>query len=212
MNFHEHSELEGRHALLSASKYQWLTQELDAIRARAVSAYATQLGDALHDKARRLISRREKLAKTDRKMIGFSLVDDYGIPEYAFDMDILYPNFMAYVNDAIGFRMTPEVKLFYSWNCFGTTDAIAYRDNFLRIHDYKSGVTPAKIEQLKIYAGLFCLEYANDIHLDKLAIELRIYQGGQVLIHNPSRQEIDIVVNKIIDADNEVRRIKELGV
>lgn len=60
-----------------------------------------------------------------------------------------------YVNDAIGFKMTPEQPLFYSENCFGTADAISYRNKLLRIHDLKTGLIPAHMEQLMIYAALF---------------------------------------------------------
>lgn len=48
-----------------------------------------------------------------------------------------------YVNDAIGYKMTPEQTLFYSENCFGTADSISYRSGLLRIHDLKTGVIPA---------------------------------------------------------------------
>lgn len=64
----------------------------------------------------------------------------------------------AYVNDAIGYKMIPEQILFYSDNCFGTADAIVFRNGLLRIHDLKTGVIPAHMEQLEVYAALFCLE------------------------------------------------------
>ena len=66
-----------------------------------------------------------------------------------------------YVNDAIGFRMRPEQPLFYSENCFGTADAISFdeKKKYLRIHDLKTGVGKVKLDQLLIYASLFCLEY-----------------------------------------------------
>ena len=51
--------------------------------------------------------------------------------------------FNAYVNDAIGYRMTPEQVLYYSPNVYGTADAIRFYENsrFLRIHDLKTGNT-----------------------------------------------------------------------
>ena len=39
-----------------------------------------------------------------------------------------------YVNDAIGFKMIPEQPLFYSENCFGTTDAIVFRNRMIVIN------------------------------------------------------------------------------
>ena len=50
-------------------------------------------------------------------------------------------------------KMTPEQILYYSDNCFGTADAILFRNNFLRIHDLKTGKIPAHMEQLEIYAS-----------------------------------------------------------
>ena len=101
-----------------------------------------------------------------------------------------------YVNDAIGFKMSPEVVLFYSEYFFGTADTICFRNNVLRIHDLKTGTIPAKMEQLEIYAALFCLEYKiKPIDID---IELRIYQNDEVLVHNPSPEDITNIMNKII--------------
>ena len=112
-----------------------------------------------------------------------------------------------YVNDAIGFKMKPEQILFYSYNCFGTADAICFRDDFLRIHDLKTGVTPAHIEQLEVYAALFCLEY----HIDpaKIEIELRLYQSNDILVHNPGADEIQPIMQKIIAFDRILEKAKE---
>ena len=103
-------------------------------------------------------------------------------------MDRLYNNFMNYVNDAIGFKLTPEQPLYYSPYCFGTADAISFRNNLLRIHDYKSGTHPAKIEQLLVYAALFCLEY--HVKPGEIDTELRIYQNDEILHHEPTAEEI----------------------
>ena len=105
----------------------------------------------------------------------------------------------AYVNDAIGFKMDTEVVLFYSKNFFGTADSICFRNNVLRIHDLKTGVSPVKMEQLEIYAALFCLEYK--IKPGTIEIELRIYQNDEVLIHNPTAEDIVPIMDKIIHLD-----------
>lgn len=81
----------------------------------------------------------------------------------------------------------------------GTADAIAFRNNFLRIHDLKTGKRPVHIEQLEIYAALFCLEYRvkpEDIH-----IELRIYQNDEILVHEPTAEDIIQIMNKIVHCD-----------
>ena len=88
-----------------------------------------------------------------------------------------------YVNDAIGYRMHPEQVLYFSEWCFGTADAISFRNNFLRIHDLKTGKERAHIEQLRIYAALFCLEYR--VSPADIKIELRIYQSDEVIIDEP---------------------------
>jgi hypothetical protein len=111
-----------------------------------------------------------------------------------------------YVNDAIGFRMTPEQPLFYSENCFGTADAICFRNKLLRIHDYKSGVTPARMEQLEIYAALFCLEYR--VKPSDIDIELRIYQLDEILHHKPTAEDIVPIMDKIITFDKLITKIK----
>lgn len=78
----------------------------------------------------------------------------------------------------------------------GTADAISFRDNYLRIHDLKTGVRPTHIEQLEIYAALFCLEYK--IKPSTIKIELRIYQNDEILVHNPTAEEITSIMEKII--------------
>lgn len=120
--------------------------------------------------------------------------------------------FNMYVNDAIGFGMSPEVVLYYSDNCFGTTDAIRWdeKHRFLRIHDLKTGVTPAHMEQLEIYAALFCLEY----RMDPLTIkfELRLYQNNEIIICNEEtdpeiNQTIKRIMQIIIEADKTLNEI-----
>ena len=78
----------------------------------------------------------------------------------------------------------------------GTADAISFRNNFLRIHDLKTGTRPVHIEQLEIYAALFCLEYK--VKPADIKIELRIYQNDEILVHEPEAEEIIVIMNKII--------------
>lgn len=208
MIFNDHSDLEGSHAFLGASKWHWLNYDEDTLRERYKNLYSQALGTALHDLAKRLIKARIKLAETDRKLVIFHLVS-CGIPAFTYDIEFIFPNFKAYVNDAIGFRMDPEVILFYSYNCYGTADAIHFRNNFLRIHDYKSGTTPTDIKQVLVYAGLFCLEYKDLIKFNELQIELRIYQGNQVKIHNPSQEELRWIIDKIISSDKTIKNVRE---
>lgn len=111
-----------------------------------------------------------------------------------------------YVNDAIGYKMTPEQVLYFSDNCFGTADAIVFRNGLLRIHDLKTGVTPAHMEQLEIYAALFCLEYK--IKPADIEMELRLYQNNEVLCHTPTVEDIVPIIDKIITFDKIINKIK----
>lgn len=110
-----------------------------------------------------------------------------------------------YVNDAIGFHMTPEVILYHSDNFFGTADTICFdeKTKVLRIHDLKTGDTPAHMEQLRIYMALFCLEYKYRPY--DINAELRIYQSCEKLIEIPDPEDIQRIMDigekfsKIID-------------
>ena len=101
----------------------------------------------------------------------------------------------------------PEQMLYYSDNCFGTADAISFKQNVLRIHDLKTGEIPAHMEQLLIYAALFCLEYR--VKPGDIQIELRIYQHNEILLHEPTADEILPIMDKIISFDKVLKQIKE---
>ena len=187
MNFNKHLNLEGQHALLGASKFYWIDDDEDSFLKRMRSSYASTIGTLLHDIARKHIKHSFKLAKGDKRSVLLELIDK-GIPARIIDemdFDALYSNLSTYVNDAIGYKMQPEVVLRYSDYCFGTTDA--------------------HIEQLMIYEALFCLEYKykpGDIES-----ELRIYQSNDVLIHNPTPDEILPIIEKMIQFDKFIREI-----
>lgn len=115
-----------------------------------------------------------------------------------------------YVNDAIGFRMSPEQLLYYSDNCFGTTDTCCFHDDTLRIHDLKMGAHEASFVQLDIYVALFCLEYKNLIGSPAdIQIETRIYQNDQVRIVNPDPADIVHIMEKIRFFDKRLRYLRE---
>jgi hypothetical protein len=152
----------------------------DKLDWKVTTAFAAKRGSDLHDLAQRMITLGVKLPDTNATL-------------------------NQYVNDAIGFRMKPEQILYYSPNCYGTTDAIAFRRNFLRIHDLKTGVTPTKVTQLEIYAALFCLEYGfKPIELE---MEFRIYQNDEVQIFEGDPLMVTNIMDKIVVFD---RRIEEL--
>lgn len=182
MNFHEHSEFVGEHAFLGASKYSWLNYDENKLIESYLNHLAVQRGTELHELAAQHIRLGIKMPKTRK-------------------------TFDAYVNDAIGFKMTQEQPLVYSMNCFGTADAISFRNGKVRIHDLKTGKTPASMKQLLIYLALFCLEY--DIKPADIEAELRIYQNDNILQHNPGVDEIVPIMDKIKTSDRIISDLKE---
>ena len=100
-----------------------------------------------------------------------------------------------YINDAIGFRMTPEVLLYHSRHAFGTADAVCFRKGILKISDLKTGKTQASMFQLIVYASLFCLEYG--VKQDRIEIELRIYQNDDIAFLKPDPGIIEDTCTKI---------------
>jgi hypothetical protein len=105
--------------------------------------------------------------------------------------------------------MNTEQTVLYSINCFGTADAIAFSKNLLRIHDLKTGAISGNMNQLKVYAAIFCLEYG--IKPGEIEFELRIYQNDEVIIETSGMDEIAHVMSKIIVFDQHIERLKEGG-
>lgn len=181
MLFNPHSNLEGQHAFLSASKYHWVNYDDEKLDRVYVAALAAQKGTELHALAHELIRLGVKLPGNKNAL-------------------------NKYVNDAIGYRMKSEQILYYSDNCFGTADTISFRRNTLRVHDLKTGVTPTSHRQLEIYVALFCLEYRfKPFDID---IEMRIYQGDEVRIFEGDPDVIAHVMAKIISFDKRIQTIK----
>jgi hypothetical protein len=183
MNWNNHSNLKGEHAFLGASKYHWINYSDDKLVDYYRNYRAAERGTELHEFAAQCIKLRQKLKGT--------------------------ANLANYVNDAIGFGMTPEVVLYYSEFCFGTADSIKFdeRKGFLRIHDLKTGVTPAHMEQLEVYAALFCLEY--HVKPGDIQMELRIYQNDDINIFEPSVENIAPIMDKAITYTKLLRSLNE---
>jgi len=112
-----------------------------------------------------------------------------------------------YVNDAIGYKMNVEQPLYYSDNCFGHADCISFRLNTLRIHDLKTGVSPASVHQLEVYAAIFCLEYG--IVPYDIKIELRIYQSRNVQVFTGEPDMIAEIMDCIVLFDAKIEQMKE---
>ena len=206
MNFNKHSELVGKHAFLSASRHSWINYDDDKLYSAYMNSFSQVVGTTLHDYAAKRINFGMKLRRGDKDSVLFYLLD-HGLPFYAIDLDRYYQNLMAYVNDAIGYKMTTEQILYYSDNCFGTADSISFRNGVLRIHDLKTGLAQASMDQLLIYAALFFLEYAEYKPRDT-KVECRIYQSETVLVHEPETAEISDLMKTIVKFDKRIAKIK----
>lgn len=181
MNFNKHYNLQGKHAFLSASQNAWLNYDNNKLRMVYANNRKKLEGTRLHEFASEAINLRVKLHPLKKAL-------------------------NLFVNDAIGFGMESEVVLYYSDNCFGTADAILFKDGLLRIHDLKTGTTKVNFKQLDVYAALFCLEY--DIDPNKITIEQRIYQGKDIMIKVAEPSDIEFVSAKIVEFDAELEEIK----
>lgn len=182
MRFNDHSRYADSHALLSPSKYSWINYDEEKLDSMVFKTMAARRGTDLHDVAQRLIRLGVQLPQTPQTL-------------------------NQYVNDCIGFRLTPEQTLFYSPNCFGKADAVGFRKNLLKIFDLKTGVTECKFEQLRVYAALFCLEY--DCKPMNIKIELRIYQNDEVRIEEGDVLEIMSIMDKIVYFDRRLNEVSE---
>ena len=183
MNFNEHYGIKDKHAFLSPSQYHWVNYDIEKLEGRYRNEQMKRRGTELHEFASMAINLHRKLPKNSDTVNMF-------------------------VNDAIGYSMNSEQPLYYSDNCFGTADAISFNRNFLRIHDLKTGQTPASWMQLIVYAALFCLEYNKDPF--KIKIELRIYQYNDFNAYVPAPEEVQDVMITIVDFDKRIEEIESM--
>lgn len=174
MKFNVHKNLSGLHAPFSASQSHWLRYDDSKAMEVYANRKAAELGTRLHQWAKETIDLRIKQPKSKKTLY-------------------------SYVNDAIGFRMDTEVVLYYSDRFFGTADSICFRNNKLRIHDLKTGKSPVHMDQLEVYAALFCLEYR--LKPGDIDMELRIYQNDEIIVHEPTTEDIVHIMDKIIHLD-----------
>ena len=185
MIFDKHLNLEGLHAPFSPSQPSWLRYDDE----QAIEVYsnrkAAELGTRLHAWAKETIDLKIKQPRSKKTLY-------------------------AYVNDAIGFDMATEVVLFHSDRFFGTADAISFNNGLLRIHDLKTGQKPARMEQLRVYAALFCLEYK--IKPGEIKMELRIYQNDEILYDEPTAEDILPIMDKIVHLNKLLEKIDYEGV
>lgn len=187
MNFNKHFGLKDKHSFLSPSSYHWIRYDNSKLADRFRKSQAAKEGTILHAFAAEAIRLGQRL-QANKKTLN------------------------AYVNDAIGYRMTSEQILFYSENCFGTADALGFGKNkegdlVLRVFDLKTGESPASVDQLLVYAAIFCLEYGFKPF--EILYDLRIYQTNEIAIYEVDPDEIAHIMDKIITFDKMITQWKE---
>ena len=183
MKFYDHRNLAGLHAPFTASQSTWLRYDDDKVIEVYANRKAAEMGTRLHEWAAETIKLGLKQPKSKKTIC-------------------------AYVNDAIGFKMDTEVVLFYSDRFFGTADAICFRNGVLRIHDLKTGKVgkiESHMEHLEVYTALFCLEYK--VKPSDIRIELRVYKNDEVIVWNPTLENIVYIMDKIVHLDKLLEKI-----
>lgn len=185
MRLNRHSELEGKHSFMSPSSPAWLRYDDAKLERRFMEHLAHIKGTREHTFAKDAIE------------LGHRLPD-------------LPKTLNMYVNDCIGWRMKPEVPLYWSDFCFGTADALGFwpTQKILRISDLKTGKTPANMDQLMAYAALFCLEYEFPRPWE-LEIELRIYQGNKIKDYFPEGEEVFTYMDRILTGTRLLEAIRD---
>lgn len=225
MQWRDHSKLKGKHALFSPSQPGYLKLSEEEFKSRLVSKEKAGLGTEIHDWCFTRITRRHKISSIKElvKSIDEFIFNKYYLPEYGiitlegrrllsalpYVGTETFNTIKSYVNDAISFRMDPEIVLLYSERFFGTADSVAVTSDAIRIHDLKTGSTPAKIEQLLLYDAYLCHEYSIDPRSVELH-ELRIYQNDDILIGTPTGEDVMAVLEQLKRFDEIQRQFEEV--
>jgi hypothetical protein len=192
MQFNKHSELVGRHATISASKYQWIRYSNERFLEWVHTQMQAARGTELHNMAAILIKMGQKLPRNAKTV-------------------------NRYVNDCIGFGLKPEQVLCYSIHAFGTADAIGIQEIdgklILRIFDLKTGISKASFDQLMVYAAYCCLEYEYK-PFEFEDIVLRIYQNDDFVEcpREELRENITFIMDRIVTLDYMLEQVmKEIA-
>ena len=217
MIFNEHSDVEG-HALFPPSQSAWLRYDDDKIINKFQSQYRSLIGTEIHEFAASQIELGHRISgvkKLEDSVENYIYTKYKHLDNLAYGLvllqhlnylpDIVYETVKHYINDGVSFKMKPEQKLVYSDFFFGTADTISYRNDRLQIHDLKTGDHPAHMEQLEVYAALFCLEYKAK----PTEIELRLYQSDDILIANPNFEDILPIMDRIVAINSFVSKIEK---
>ena len=222
--FNDHSDLDGKHALFAPSQSAWLRYDDEKLAEKIRNQYRTTLGTELHDFAASQIELGNKYRNNRDIIRGVQtymyskykyLSNDLVVGDYAKKLIAnlntlpkeVYEAVRYYINDGVGFKMNVEQGLWYSNHCFGHADTICFRNDTLHIHDLKTGSNPAHMEQLRIYAALFCLEYG--IKPANIKIELRLYQWDGIIVEEPALEELVSIIDRIVTSEKIALQIEK---
>lgn len=174
------------HATFSPSDKSWLNYDREKIRQRVMVARAVQRGTELHELAEHCIRIKTPLDNSNGVIA-------------------------TYVRDCIDFDMSTEHTLTYSEDIGGTADAIRFDDynNRLYVFDLKTGDRKTSIDQVVIYAALWCLlHYVNPL---SITFDLRVYSRShpQRLVSGDEQDEM-LVSQRVYDAAESIKYVQSV--
>lgn len=218
MNSQAFLMLQGEHAPFSPSQPVWLNYNDDELLDSFKNKKRSDIGTELHEWASGQIKLMQNVSygRDVEKGLRYHIYKKYeNAPDYR-DVLLLSMTFLptdvygtvkAFVNDCIGYGMLSEQKVQYSNLFFGTADAIRYTNNSLKVFDLKTGSRPAKIDQLYVYASLYCLEHG--IKPLDIETEVRIYQNNDVVVNVPDPPLINECMRLIVHKDKVITKFLE---
>lgn len=203
------------HAPFSPSQPMWLRYSDEELINSFKNKHRSELGTEIHEWAsgRINLGARVTSAAEALKDVKYHIYLKYAkaiaykdilLKNLEYVPDEVWPTAKDFINDSIGFRMESEKRIGYSDLFWGTADAIKHDGKNIMVFDLKTGIRPAKTEQLLIYAALFCL--MDNINPLGKKFETRIYQGNDILIEYPEAEEIKEIANAIVHKDQIINK------
>lgn len=201
--------LQMEHAPFSPSQPVWLNYTDEALIESFKNKHRSELGTEIHEWSSVQIKLGQTVSspRAAEKGVRTHIYEKYeSAPDYRdvliFSLDYLpspvFSTVKSFVNDAVGFQMASEERVEYSPLFWGTSDAIKFADEKLMVFDLKTGIKPAKQDQLIVYSALYCLQHR--LNPAKLTTEIRIYQNNEIFVEQPVpeviKETMDLIVHK----------------
>ena len=168
--------IQDKHALFSPSEKAWIRYDKEKIVNKVQQAEAILRGTLLHELAASCIKLKVTLGKEN------GIISEY-------------------VQDCIQCGCETERQVYYSEYIYGTADAIRFDVDarLLYIFDLKTGEKAVPIDQVLIYAAIWCLEHG--ISPEDINYDLRIYSNTRPirLATEESGPQVAAQVRKAMD-------------